>query len=167
MLLSSTPPTSISGDGQTSCRYHLSFIDIKVTLGAWCLILLLAFQVSGLSCLTHPPKFCCLLPTPNKFRLGPMKYQRRNSKFWGHHLFDKILFTCIGRHFFRTQNFSIIHHAAVLEFRVCIKNSTATVESRHPTTTIKTTMNDQNETTASPSEPKLCKMGCGFFVSSI
>lgn len=28
-------------------------------------------------------------------------------------------------------------------------------------------MNDQNETTASPSEPKLCKMGCGFFVSSI
>jgi len=28
-----------------------------------------------------------------------------------------------------------------------------------------TTMNDQNETTASPSEPQLCKMGCGFFVS--
>ena len=27
-------------------------------------------------------------------------------------------------------------------------------------------MNDQNETTASPSEPKLCKMGCGFFVSN-
>ena len=26
-------------------------------------------------------------------------------------------------------------------------------------------MNDQSETTASPSEPKLCKMGCGFFVS--
>ena len=33
-----------------------------------------------------------------------------------------------------------------------------------PSTT--TTMNDQNETTASPSEPKLCKMGCGFFVSN-
>ena len=27
-------------------------------------------------------------------------------------------------------------------------------------------MNDQNETTASPSEPKLCKMGCGFFGSN-
>mmetsp|Transcript_21255 Transcript_21255/g.36043 ORF Transcript_21255/g.36043 Transcript_21255/m.36043 type:complete len:151 (-) Transcript_21255:874-1326(-) len=27
-------------------------------------------------------------------------------------------------------------------------------------------MNDQNETTASPSEPQLCKMGCGFFGSN-
>ena len=26
-------------------------------------------------------------------------------------------------------------------------------------------MNDQNQTTSTPSEPTLCKMGCGFFVS--
>ena len=39
--------------------------------------------------------------------------------------------------------------------------------SRQADQTTPTTMNDQNETTASPSEPKLCKMGCGFFVSSI
>lgn len=29
------------------------------------------------------------------------------------------------------------------------------------------TMNDQSETTANATEPKLCKMGCGFFVSLI
>lgn len=27
-------------------------------------------------------------------------------------------------------------------------------------------MNDQSETTANATEPKLCKMGCGFFVSN-
>jgi len=28
-------------------------------------------------------------------------------------------------------------------------------------------MNDQNQTTSTPTEPKLCRMGCGFFVSFI
>ncbi len=37
--------------------------------------------------------------------------------------------------------------------------------SRSNNTLTAAAMNDENQTTANTSEPKLCKMGCGFFVS--